>query len=474
MLVNSVIDINSPYQKYYKNYQIIKTASHYIIGNMRGYKCGGSITAVNFFLKDHTSHLSESTQKLYTRHILKFIEFLEMVAISKGAEVPFQFDLFDFDEEGLKLYRDYLRKADSEKTGRKLNTKSWTMMIYLVCEMYQYWSDVGWYHKNLGQSIDGSRSQAPQGQFNNNDQLNYTRKRRDTKAKPMGSIYARPTNQDKADSNEKSEEVRCFTLSEINAVHTYLENKNDLRNNYGSSAVVRDLLIFDLVLLTGLRVSEIQTILPVGKINAIKDGRTEPVAFDIFGKGGKQRTIYLPVCLLNPIKHYIERDRCEAVKAGLKAKKISAEPGELFVNHHPQHLGQACKEATLADRVRLACIGAGLCTTKAHWKNKNPDGSPFLVTKPNHSIHDLRHTFAVQKYFEKLEQFSRSNRNDHASATVQAMREVQRLLGHSQLETTQNTYAPYVHNHRSLEEFSEDIDQQRSDRIEIDGENLNA
>ena len=83
-------------------------------------------------------------------------------------------------------------------------------------------------------------------------------------------------------------------------------------------------------------------------------------------------------------------------------------------------------------------------------------------------IYDIHSQF--KNTFEKLEQFSRSNRNDHASATVQAMREVQRLLGHSQLETTQNTYAPYVHNHRSLEEFSEDIDQQRSDRSEIDGE----
>ena len=459
-LITGVVDVFIPSSNHCPDYKVLKDSRSFFIKNCRGVKNQGNLMAVNFFLERYSGGLGQKTQKIYASHILQFIEFWETRSAGVDATVPYEFDLFKFDENDLKDYRDYLREAPTPRTGKPRVAATWQIMIYLVCEMYQCWSEMGWYNKSLGLSIN-PRQELRKNTSKSNDQLSYTRKRTGpNKVYPMGSIYSKPTRQDIEYSLNSAQVVRCFTAGELQKVQIYLQNRIELSNKSYRDTAKRDDMIFKLVALTGLRAEEIQQGVKVRKINGCASNEPE-VGFDMVGKGDKIRQVKFPQQLLGWLQSYINKERRSAVAKGIKSGTIKKEPDGLFVSHEAATLGSEISINALQKRVTRACLRAGLVKMEPHPYTKNHDGSPLLVKKATRSIHDLRHTFAVIKYFEKLKQFSLSDGGHFESSTVRAMMEVQKLLGHSQLETTQNTYAPYVHNYRSLEEFFEATDQQR-------------
>jgi len=144
----------------------------------------------------------------------------------------------------------------------------------------------------------------------------------------------------------------------------------------------RDYAIITLFLNCGLRLSEL-----VG-IN-LKDIHEDKLT--VFGKGSKERTVYLNAACIKAIRNYIENER---PKDGIKSPHKDA----LFLSR----LNQRISVKTIQYVVKKHLDAAGLDTSK-------------------YSVHKLRHTAATLMY-----------RYGHVDVRV-----LQEILGHTDLSTTQ-------------------------------------
>lgn len=151
----------------------------------------------------------------------------------------------------------------------------------------------------------------------------------------------------------------------------------------------RDLCFIATALLTGLRLSEM-----IGLNIGAVDGRPGEQRIKVVGKGRKERTVPIEEPLADLISTYLQtrQQRFPGVKLGPKAP--------LFVDRH----GNRLKRGGAHYLVERSYRAAGLA-------NRVPAGA---------MVHALRHTFATRLA------------EDGATAT-----EIQRLLGHESLNTSQ-------------------------------------
>lgn len=161
-----------------------------------------------------------------------------------------------------------------------------------------------------------------------------------------------------------------------------LEESKQLLENVDGNQKYRDYAILTLFLNCGLRLSELCGI----NLRNIKEDK-----LTVFGKGSKERTVYLNDACQKAISDYIEKER---PKDGIKAPDKDA----LFLSR----LKKRMSVKTIQHVVKLHLEAAGLDTTK-------------------YSAHKLRHTAATLMY-------------RYGNVDVRVLQE---MLGHTNLSTTQ-------------------------------------
>ncbi len=161
-----------------------------------------------------------------------------------------------------------------------------------------------------------------------------------------------------------------------------LDESKKLLENIDGTHKYRDYAMITLFLNCGLRLSELASI-------NLKDIREDKLT--VFGKGSKERTVYLNHACMKAIREYLENER---PKDGLKGPDRDA----LFLSR----LNKRISVKTIQHVVKKHLEAAGLDTTK-------------------YSVHKLRHTAATLMY-----------RHGHVDVRV-----LQEILGHTNLSTTQ-------------------------------------
>lgn len=161
-----------------------------------------------------------------------------------------------------------------------------------------------------------------------------------------------------------------------------LDESKQLLENVDGGQKYRDYAILTLFLNCGLRLSELAGI----NMRNIKDDK-----LTVFGKGSKERTVYLNDACQKAISDYIQNER---PKEGIKAPDKDA----LFISRFKKRMSIK----TIQHVVKLHLEAAGLDATK-------------------YSAHKLRHTAATLMY-----------RYGHVDVRV-----LQEMLGHTNLSTTQ-------------------------------------
>lgn len=204
-----------------------------------------------------------------------------------------------------------------------------------------------------------------------------------------------------------------------------------LPSTKGDSRPSRDRLAAELAITTGMRVNEIAhlKVLEFCQLH-IGDDPFSNVALTLTKtKRNKKRKILIPNFLLKEIITYINSERLCAITKSTKRNLRDIPQESLFVNHFDsrRNPGRAISATTLSKAFRNAVIAAGL--TEPSCKFNPETGKKYFSTTPKHSFHDLRHTFAINMYYSEIE-----------AGNSEPWKKIQILLGHSQLQTTVDTY----------------------------------
>ena len=200
----------------------------------------------------------------------------------------------------------------------------------------------------------------------------------------------------------------------------------------------RDRLAAEVCLNTGMRVDEVSHLL-VWQILDLRPDRDRPYGVCAMTisktKGSRPRKVLFPNWLVTEVLAYIEGERAECVEAARARwlKHRADTPGALFVNRMDSghHVGKPMRSASFQEAFRRAVLDAGLahtvrCIDPTH-------GEPYLAKAADHSVHDLRHTFAVWTYHAERE-----------AGNAEPWKKLQALLGHRHLSTTLSTYLRVV------------------------------
>lgn len=180
--------------------------------------------------------------------------------------------------------------------------------------------------------------------------------------------------------------------------------------------------------ITGLEVDAVLKAVRIAKARFL----TEKCPLELLRKGGRYKTVMLPVWLIRNLDHYIQAERSEGIRAGLRLDPEFFDHGLVFVNGAKRggDAGKALAErylsgpfATIQEKLGIEMGEAG--------------------SKTRYGVHALRHTYAL------LEYFSRKHSGD-----CEPWLYVQAQLGHSSLSTTTDIYlalaAEYEHEFGAL------------------------
>lgn len=199
------------------------------------------------------------------------------------------------------------------------------------------------------------------------------------KVASLRSFYNYLYTKAKVISKNPTQELESPKLGIRQPVYLTLDESKKLLDSIEGSFKKRDYAIITLFLNCGLRLSELANI----NINDIKDDK-----LTVIGKGNKQRTVYLNEACINAINDYL---------------KI-----------RPHNNVKDKKALFLSKRLQRISIKTIQYIVKKHLKNAN-------LQDKKYSTHKLRHTAATLMYrYGKVD-----------------IRTLQKLLGHSNVSTTQ-------------------------------------
>jgi integrase len=161
-------------------------------------------------------------------------------------------------------------------------------------------------------------------------------------------------------------------------------------------------------------------------------------------KGGRPRTLWVPVDLLIETRCYIETER-----AAIISRSNRADHGYLFVNtgRTLRDRGRRIQRGTITTWFRRAVTSARLTRRLVAGGDNSLKLNPFV-------FHDLRHTFAVWSYVV-LERLG----NIKCPWKI-----IQTRLGHRTLETTEKIYLAFIEEHET--EISRLLESEYQDWIE--------
>ncbi|KWT73015.1 tyrosine-type recombinase/integrase [Comamonas testosteroni] len=187
---------------------------------------------------------------------------------------------------------------------------------------------------------------------------------------------------------------------------------------------IRDNLIFKVILMAGLRVSEAANLV-VSQF--LIETENHPYTYQgiwVIGKGKKRRFVMIPNLLIKEISDYIFEERAISVKkSGVK------DMGGLFVTEiNSKRPGRKISVRRIQEIHADTCLQAGLTRSNIGQGN-NPKETVF----PKYRVHDLRHTYAVWSYH-----ILKSLGDPEPWKFIQAQ------LGHKHMDTTINIYLKHV------------------------------
>ena len=245
----------------------------------------------------------------------------------------------------------------------------------------------------------------------------------------------------------RDETIRPLSKSELHAVLNTLGPRDWTPGGLER----RDRLVAEVAVLAGLRVSEIAslTIDDVTRITALSKGldRYAKVRLSVLrSKNNRARQVVIPVYLVERLQEYVDGERAAVCEHRLERRlRLDAE-NALFLNSsmsNRRDVGNPTSAATLSYRFKRAVIASGLVNKQQRFI-LDEDGLPLIdfatgkaqvasVPVAAHSIHDLRHTFAIQLYIARKR-----------AGDANPLKAVQSQLGHALSSTTSDTYLSWV------------------------------
>ncbi len=421
--------------------------SYPVIGGFRVANHNGTVLPVSLYLRSAArGRMDSKTAVSWATDLRHWLEFFERLRC-RGQQSPYIFNLFDACEDDLLAYKRFLKEHKTNHAGDPLSPKTWSRKINRVCTMYQWWADQGWYHHTLGPRTELRSRRKP---LPPTPLLNHIRKPEyNSRLGPMGSVHGRVRGHE-----TKRKLPRTLTRSDLTAISDNFRRRfQDAKESTPKwEQYVRDELIFSVGRLVGLRVDEI-TNLPTADILRMDlsgMGTTGMISLFVTGKFGKMAAVEFPVELLRQLQLYARDIRENALwRCGLP------EPESLFVGHVKPHRGKPLNNKGIQAAMRNLFVEAGLfdwvvVRDKTGRAVDDKHGSPLLRPRARHSVHDLRHTYAVETFYAKLKAFGGDD-----AARIRAMEFVRRQLRHANIETTQDIYAELTARFSSWLSFSE-------------------
>lgn len=319
-------------------------------------------------------------------------------------------------EQDRRDYRDAYLTSISPKTGKLYGGAGVRDAMVVVRAFYEHCSEIGVYQGDIGRFLPVEESRIPTDQ----DAFAHTRHLPHTRLKDRALPKVRP-----------GVKIHPIRVADLRKLLRHIGPQAGDRQ--GDKRPSRDRLIFDLGWAVGLRLDEINSLTTLQFLDLCPDPATPFVSMSLMvhrGKGNKARQVAIPTWLVIDAVAYIEGERAESLRA-CRAKSRHP-PTRLLLSHvTSRSAGQPITNGAIQKMVREACFDLGLIDTI---EKKDPfTGEVFLDKVPKHSVHDLRHTYAVLTYHAE-----RMNGNPEPWKKIQAQ------LGHEHLQTTLNTYLRYV------------------------------
>ncbi|SDG90769.1 site-specific integrase [Janthinobacterium sp. YR213] len=313
-------------------------------------------------------------------------------------------------------FRDVYLGSISPKTGRAYGAAGVRDAMVVIRSFYQHCADRGTYHGD----ISGSRSAEEYKVPIDRDALAHTRSAGVIKGKDRALPKVRP-----------GVKIHPLTPRDLKNLLYHVGPQAGTRD--GDQRVARDRLICDLGWAVGLRLNEINNLTTLQFMTLSPDSCAPFVGMALtilHGKGNKTRQVMIPAWLVMDVHAYMEGERVASLRA-CKTKTKNA-PTRLLLGHeHSSSAGRPITNAALQKMFREACLTLGLVEIVE--KTDPETGEKFMYKTPRHSIHDLRHTYAVLTYHA-----------ERANGNAEPWKKIQAQLGHRNLQTTIDTYLSHV------------------------------
>ena len=323
--------------------------------------------------------------------------------------------------QSLEDYRDSYQVAISPHTHREYEDSTIKARMSVIQQFYIFSGGKGWYVGDILDAIVENDGAARQARPLDSDALAHLR--RGEAPKSTGSDLL-------PKANKSATTIRPFNPRELQSILKQVGPRAGKRD--GDLRPARDRLIIDLGWVVGLRIDEIiqLTTLQFLSIQPDPDEPWVEQALTIVGKGKKARTVAVPGWLWLDALAYIDDERKDALKAGGITGRTAT--NKLFVHQLSSNTpGRSLAIRTAQEMLANSCISAGLFDLIEHVDDES--GERIVVKHARHSVHDLRHTYAVFTY-----------RAEKMNGETEPWKKIQSQLGHSSLKVTLNTYLAYV------------------------------
>lgn len=324
-------------------------------------------------------------------------------------------DWHDADEQDRINYRDAYLSSISPKTGRLYGSAGVRDNITVIREFHQFCGT-----KNIYSGDIGITRSVEQRTSIDHDFLAHIRSSRRLRNKDYALPKVRP--------GTKIHPMAAADLrSLLNHVGPQAAHRaSDLRS-------ARDRLICDFGWAVGLRLDEINRLTTLQFLHLVPDIAAPFINLPLTihdGKGRKTRQVAVPAWLVIDALAYIEGERADSIRAGKTLGR--SPPLKLLLAHRTsKRPGQPITNSAIQKMFRQACLSLGIVQTVQ--KEVPLTGVRLLAQVPKHSVHDLRHTYAVLTYHA-----------ERANGNAEPWKRIQAQLGHAQLQTTIDTYLSHV------------------------------
>ncbi|MGK5010297.1 tyrosine-type recombinase/integrase [Janthinobacterium sp. MDB2-8] len=313
-------------------------------------------------------------------------------------------------------FRDVYLGSISRKTGRAYGAAGVRDAMVVIRSFYQHCANRGTYNGDISENPFAVEYKVPVDR----DALAHTRSTGVIKSKDRALPKVRP-----------GVKIHPLTPRDLKNLLCHIGPQAGARD--GDQRVARDRLICDLGWAVGLRLNEINNLTTLQFMTLSPDSCAPFVGMALtilHGKGNKTRQVIIPAWLVMDVHAYMDGERI----ASLRARKIKTRhaPTRLLLGHeHSSSAGRPITNAALQKMFREACLTLGVVNILE--KTDPETCKKFMYKTPRHSIHDLRHTYAVLTYHA-----------ERANGNAEPWKKIQAQLGHSNLQTTIDTYLSHV------------------------------